>query len=302
MNAINLLYRSVNAKAYSWSTSDGLRDSMSRNGLLEYFFDVHKREDEMDFERMRQLPILLMRGYEPRYQSIVDKMWGKQFMACIETETTENMVEGFQPLHGFAREYSRKFDIVFVPSSKDVREYWGRPTMQYKFMVDTQLFNNWREPITDVLGYVGTIQEREQFLGSIPGLEMSESPRYDTAFETAYRLVENMGKYMFLLAPAGRSIRIMSGRVSEIMACERVCFAFCNETIRAEQDMSYLKDGENIVLWETIDELMDKYKFYKENKEKANLIAKAGRKTALEHHSIDMWVKRFVQKIWEMKK
>lgn len=297
----NAMYRGVNAMGYSWGTSDGFRDCCIRTGHLSYWHNVIDKDSELDYERLLKNPILILRGYEPQYYGIVKRLSEDgAFMASIETETQFNMDVGVQPMFEESKEVSQLFKIIFCPSIVDMNHWPGVKTLPYKFMADTCVFHDCFEPISEKIAFVGHLtSDRRELLVSIPDLQIDVAPPQKTSLMTAWSLAETMCKYRFLLAPAGRSVRIMSGRVGEIMACGRICMAFINDTIMAEQDMSHLHDMENIVLWRTVDELMEKYKILSSRPDQCRTIQKNARQCALEHYSQDMWIRKMVEAMCE---
>lgn len=305
MQSINLLYRGTNIKGYSWHTAVGLYEAMKRNNLIHYAFDVMRPERELDYDKLLERPILAMKGYDTTCHSIVDYVWGKQFIASIEPETIETHLgveDRYNQFDGTARNYARKFSHVFTMSSKDQMDYYGKNPKDvslYKSFVDCEVFKNYEEPTIEGLGFVGSPRERELFLSKIPNLIQEQSPVQKTALESAVHLAKTMNKYRFLLCTPGKVFRLIPGRAFEIMACQRVCFCHITKEIKSEYDIGYLKDGVNIVFFESFDELMDKYQYYKNKPSISEQLARNARETALEYHSIDMWVKKIVEFINE---
>lgn len=67
----------------------------------------------------------------------------------------------------------------------------------------------------------------------------------------------------------------MCGRTWEIMACNRLCFAYFNPDTMFKS-ATYFKDAEDLVYFRTYDELYEKYQYYLQHLEEAQRIAKSG--------------------------
>jgi spore maturation protein CgeB len=81
------------------------------------------------------------------------------------------------------------------------------------------------------------------------------------------------------------------------MACGRVCFQYVCPEVFEGSDISFLKDGENIVFWRDYQELNDKIKFYRTNNSLCEKIQKKARQTALNYNSTDVVCTKFVEEI-----
>lgn len=309
MPKVNLLYRrpANGALVVPWVTSDGIINSLKKQDLLNYEYDCLGRGEFINYNELRKYPTLVVRGYDFRFHTAVDNLWGNTFLASIETETT-SLRPGMEDKisiggwDSWARDYARKFDVVFVASKRDQQDYYGKnpnDVFLYRFFVDTDVVRNVCESEYDELCYIGTDKHREDFLNSAPFIKRMVSPAVTNLLDTAELYVQNICKHRFLVAPPGKTIRIMSARPYEIMACERVCFCYVDDIIKSEDDLSPLEDGKNIVFFETIDELKRKYEYYKKHPDLCDYIGKNARRTALEHYSCDKWTKWMTEKMYE---
>lgn len=308
---INFLYRRSNSlrsgrlDTAPWVTSDGILNSFKKFDLVHYSHDCVEGASGININELIKYPIFIVRGYDPYFHTTIDNVVGRQFMAWMDTETLtlrSDLPRRTTTWNTYANRFSKKMNMIFTPSKLDQKDYHGKDpndVIYYRFFVDTDVVKNVCEPIYDELTFIGPTVNRLGLLNQIPNLKTFQTPAVTDLLTTANIYVKAICEHKFLLAPPAVSIRVMSGRPYEIMACERVCFCYVDYAIEQEDDISPLKDGENIVLFKSVEELKEKYAYYKTQPELCAKIGKAARQTVLEHYSCDKWIPFFVEKMYE---
>lgn len=302
MNKINMLYRGTNIIAYAWHGTHGIVQSLQRQDLLDYAFNVVEPEANLDFERLASRPVLLLKGYDPHNHTIIDRLYGKQFMANIEPESLVNRDGTPQNFDGCNREYHKKFDLIFSHSKPDCENYYGRKAVLFNVFIDCEMFKASHEPVSNKLAYIGSTGHREEFLKQVSDtlpIDIETTPKMEDAIRTTQVYVDRMSDYKFLLCPPGKICRYFSGHLYEIMALGRVAFVYADQQTLDECNSFFLKDGENVVMFKTMEELKNKFEYYSARPEICAVIAKNARKTAVQCNDIDKVSKYFVDKMYE---
>jgi len=265
---------------------------------MDYYITVFDtvKEHELDVNKLQEAPILYIRGFLPGRMSFVVR-GGGQFKATWQSESFYTRRGEMDGSSHWALKNQDHFQMFFTCSETDMDKY-SVPTHYLPSWADTDIFDNWEPPeIFDRLGFFGGIQGREDFLnkdrnGIIERFQTSIDK--NDAKEMTIDLAKSICKYQMLVSPPGRCFTGMCGRAWEIMACRRMAFVYYNEDTMFKT-ARYFTDGNDLVYFRDMDELVKKFKYYLPRMDDQYRIATNGYNKVRRFHNADIRVKYIVE-------
>lgn len=293
---INFVYRNPDSVHSPYMYFRGLKTALERNGLLYYSYDVSGSE-RLDLNALLKYPILCITGsWEPIFD-VVQLVNGRQFIAEINPESLHTRQGDLDNIYyDLVRDRSIYFDMYFTGAEIDLDSYFGKPCYWMPSWVHVELLDDISPPIYDKLGFIGHVEGREEFFAKDKDktlLLANTIPRKD-ALENVMELCKLINKFKILVTPMGVRYMGMTGKTYEYMACKRLCLCYLNEDYMFKTKLLF-EDGEDIVFFNTFEEMEEKYKYYIRNPEAANKIALAGYYKVRTFHNADVRAKRFAE-------
>ena len=284
LDKINFVYHSPKCLGAGYLGSEGLRQALEKNDLLNYAFN-QTGGLFLDINKYQESPILITRGFLYGRMPLVARA-GNQFKAAWQSES-------FYTRHGekdsstdAAVHHQNHFNMYFTCAETDLDMY-DIPTYWLPSWSDTSVFEDVSAPvIRDKLGFFGGRKGREDFLTD--DLDMIECFRTSLAgsdsTDVTIELCNAINKYEMLVAPPGRCFNGMCGRAFEIMACGRMCFQYLNEDTMFKH-MEFFQDGRDIVYFRDKEELKRKWEYYLDKPALRRTIAASGYDKVIKHHN-----------------
>jgi glycosyltransferase involved in cell wall biosynthesis len=189
------------------------------------------------------------------------------------------------------------FNIFFCTVEEDVKKYFGKPCYWFPAWANIEVFDDIAPPVSDKLGFIGSIRGRRiDFFSQDKNkiIELSNTSLRNNILENAKELCKLINKYRFLLCPMSVKASTIPGKIFEYMACKRICFCYLDEKTMFKSGKIF-EDGKEIVYFKTFGELEKKYKYYLENQEESDEIAKAGYEKVRKYFNADASAKRFAK-------
>lgn len=298
IDKINFIYNNPAMLGSGYMATEGLKQAFERIGVLHYSYNTTGKEF-LDTKALQAYPIFYIRGFLPGRGPLVTA-GGTQFKATLQSESffTRHGTMDSSSTHIRARE--GLFDLMFTIAETDLNLY-RIPTLWHPSWADTTVLDDISTPIYDELGFIGGMPGRTDWYNQDKGkvirafqTELSRDPLVN-----AQRYTEAINKFSILVAPPGRFFNSMTGRVFEIMACNRLCLAYVNPDTMFEH-MKLFEDGVHYVTWRTFEEMVDKFKYYREHDDERIRIARAGYLRVREHHNQDVMARFFADNVLRM--
>lgn len=216
---------------------------------------------------------------------------GDQFKATLQSESYYTRHGVKDPSSHAIRAREGLFDLMLTTAETDLN-FYKVPTYWIPSWGDITVLNDLYPPEIDKLGFIGGMAGREDWFRQCDK-SLIVHKQTELSFDplvNAQRYTEAICKFKILVAPPGRFFNSMTGRVFEIMACKRLCLAYLNEDTMFEH-MKLFKDGEDLVYWHTVEEMEEKYLYYRDHPEEAQRIAQNGYEKVREFHNQDVRAK-----------
>lgn len=292
---INLVYHTLKNLGSGWMGSEGLRQALERNGLVDYVFnqaDEVMGKQVLDIDRLQANPIFFVRGFLNGRMRLVARS-GNQFKAAWNSEswfTRHGEEDASTPA---AKENQGHFNMMFTCAESDLDKY-SVPTYFLPSWADTHVLKEYGVPEYEELGFIGSLEGREDFMNQGDLIRVERTGRYPhNALQQTQEYAKLISKFRYLLSPPGRCFNGMCGRAFEIMACRRLAFVYLNEDTMFKH-MEFFKDGEDCVYFKTYDELKEKFSYYKDKHDLCFEIATNGMRKVQEFHNSDVRAKYIV--------
>ena len=281
---INFVYHTPKCLGSGYMGSEGLKQALERNDLLDYAFNQTGKLF-LDIEKYQANPIFIVRGFLNGRMPLVARA-GNQFKVAWQSES-------YYTRHGIpdtstevAVKNQEHFNMYFVCAETDLDMY-DIPTCFLPSWADTSVFKKVSEPIIrDKLGFSGGKAGREDVLTD--DLDMIDFFRTSlsggNATEVTEELCRAINKYEMLVAPPGRCYNGMCGRAFEVMACGRLCFQYLNEDTMFEH-MKFFKDGVDIIYFHDKKELKELWEYYLSRPDLRKEIAESGYRKVITYHN-----------------
>lgn len=289
LDKINFVYHQPFQFGSGYFGSEGLKRALAANQRLNYAYN-QTGLDVLDINKLQSAPIFYVRGFLHGRMGLVAR-GGNQFKACWQSEsfyTRHGEMDVSTPL---TVENQKHFNMMFTCADTDL-EMYEIPTYHLPSWIDTDVMYEIGQPKLEGLGFVGGRQGREDFLGQDKTgiIKQVHTDKIKDPVKMTLALSELISKFSILVSPPGRCFNGMCGRTWEIMACNRLCLAYFNpDTMQISS--KFFADGEDLVYWQTFDELLEKYKYYLAHKEDAQRIARNGCFKVRQFHNQDVRVK-----------
>jgi hypothetical protein len=280
---LNFIYPGFKELGAAYHGALGLERALAAEGVLNYAYDT-LGDKFIDEDRVSSYPILYMKGHNPGMMKYIELGKG-QFKACFNPENffnNDGKMEASAPL---IREREKLFNLMFTFAEADVAMY-RIPTKYMEPWADTTVIYP-KDGVDNLdLVFIGGVKNRESFFSQDEEgiIQIKRTDNTGDAYKNACLLNDLINKYMFHVVPFGRCVNSMPGRVWEILAAKRVCFAYLNKDTMYESSKCF-QDGIDLIYWQTYDELIDKYKFYAKNFSLAEKIAEHGYQIFLAGHT-----------------
>lgn len=298
IDKINFIYNEPAALGSGYMATRGLAEAFKRIGVLHYAYNTTGKEF-LDKEALQAYPIFYIRGFLPGRGPLV-QAGGNQFKATLQSESYYTRHGKLDSSSTYIREREKLFDVMFTIAETDINLY-RIPTFWVASWADTTVLEDLYEATSDELGFIGGLPGREDWFkqdrkGIVKHMhtELSSDPLVN-----AQRYTEAICKYHILVAPPGRMFNSMTGRAFEIMACNRLCLAYKNEDTMFNH-IPLFKDGVDIVYWETFDEMVEKYEYYRKHDDERIRIARSGYNRVRELHNQDIRARYFADVVLGM--
>jgi hypothetical protein len=298
IDKINFVYNDPAMLGSGYMATRGLMEAFKRIGVLHYAYNTTGKEF-LNKEELQRFPIFYIRGFLPGRGPLVSA-GGNQFKATLQSESFFTRHGKMDSSSTHIREREGLFDLMFTIAETDTNLY-RIPTLWCPSWADITVLDNIAKPIYDELGFIGGMPGRMDWYKQDKGkvirafqTELSRDP-----FENARRYTEAINKFSILVAPPGRFFNSMTGRVFEIMACNRLCLAYVNPDTMFEH-MKLFEDGVHYVTWQTFDEMVDKFKYYREHEDERVRIALRGYHRVREFHNQDIMARFFADHVLRM--
>lgn len=286
---ICFLYNESMMLGSGYMCTSGLSKAFKRNGVLHYDFNTTGSEF-MDEEEFRKYPIFYIRGFLGGRGPFVDA-GGNQFKATLQSES-------FYTRHGKMdmsshpiRANEKKFDLMITFAETDLNLY-QIPTIWMPSWADITVLDDLYPPEYDKLGFIGGLPGREDWWKQCDKslIMHKQTELHRDPLVNAQRYTELICKFKILVAPPGRFFNSMTGRVFEIMACRRLCLAYHNPDTMFKHDKLFI-DGVDLVYWHDVKEMEEKYKYYRNHPEEAQIIANNGYEKVRKYYNQDVMAK-----------
>lgn len=298
IDKINFVYNDPKMLGSGYMATTGLMEAFKRIGVLHYAYNTTGKEF-LDKEALLKFPIFYIRGFLPGRGPLVNA-GGSQFKATLQSESFFTRHGQMDSSSTHIRQRERLFDLMFTIAETDINLY-QIPTIWCSSWADITVLDDIAKPIYDELGFIGGLPGRTDWYNQDKGkvirafqTELSCDPLVN-----AHRYTEAINKFNILVAPPGRFFNSMTGRVFEIMACNRLCLAYVNPDTMFEH-MKLFKDGVHYVTWRTFEEMVDKFKYYREHDDERVRIAQAGYLRVREHYNQDVMARFFSDNVLRM--
>lgn len=295
---INYLYNESAMLGSGYMCTKGLAEAFKRIGVAHYIFNT-TGPDFLNEEEFRKYPIFYIRGFLGGRGPYVIA-GGDQFKATLQSESFYTRHGKLDSSSVTIRENEKKFDLMLTFAETDLNLY-KIPTIWLASWADITMLDDLYPPEYDKLGFIGGLPGREDWWRqcdkSLIVHKQTELAVGD-AEENARRYTALICKFKILVAPPGRMFNSMTGRVFEIMACRRLCLAYHNPDTMFEHDKLFI-DGVDLVYWHTVEEMEEKYKYYRDHPEEAQKIADAGYEKVRKYHNQDVRAKFIADKVLE---
>jgi len=295
---INFVYNEPSMLGSGYMATTGLAKAFDRIGVLNYAYNTTGR-DFIDEAKLRECQTFYIRGFLPGRKPQLDAA-GDQFKATLQSESFYTRHGKMDSSSSMIREREHLLDLMFTIAETDLNLY-TIPTHWVASWADTTVLDDIKDAeITDKLGFIGCLAGREDWWKQCDKtLVVQEQTRlHADPLVNARRYTEAICKYKILVAPPGRMFNSMTGRAFEVMACRRLCLAYANPYTMFKH-MELFKDGVDLVYWQTVEEMHDKFKYYRDNPKEAERIAENGYRKVREFHNQDVRAKFFADTIFE---
>lgn len=298
IDKINFVYNDPAMLGSGYMATRGLMEAFKRIGVLYYAYNTTGKEF-LDKIELQKYPIFYIRGFLPGRGPMVNA-GGNQFKATLQSESFFTRHGKMDSSSTHIREREGLFDLMFTIAETDVNLY-RIPTLWHPSWADITVLNDIATPIYNELGFIGGMPGRTDWYNQDKGkvirafqTELSRDP-----FVNAQRYTEAINKFSILVAPPGRFFNSMTGRVFEIMACNRLCLAYVNPDTMFEH-MKLFEDGVHYVTWTTFDEMVDKFHYYRDHEDEAKRIARAGYEHVRAYYNQDIMASFFASHVLRM--
>lgn len=292
INKLNFIYNEPAALGSGYMATRGLAEAFRRIGVLHYAYNTTGKAF-LDKSALQLYPILYIRGFLPGRKPLVDAAGDNQFKATLQSESFFTRHGKMDSSSTFIRERECLFDLMFTTAETDVNLY-RIPTVWCPSWADTTVLEDVAAPIYDELGFIGGLAGREDWFNQDKKhiirhmhTDLSNDPVIN-----AQRYTEAINKFSILVAPPGRMFNSMTGRVFEIMACNRLCLAYRNPDTMF-MHLPLFQDGVDLVYWSTFEEMVEKYEYYRRHEDERLRIARCGYDRVRSFHNQDIMARFF---------
>jgi len=278
---INYVYTAFPHLGAAYFGTHGLVAELKRTGRLHYEYNT-QGGDFINEEELVKYPILFMNGHTLGKVLDVAK---DQFRANYHSEsyfTRHGKVVGSGNL---LMERQNQFDIIFYCAEADADRF-SIPSVFCSVWADTNVMYPMERETSKRLFFMGGLSGREDFLmqDRRGDIVRQQTEFHKDPFTNVMRYTDLMANYLHIVNPPGRLYNGVTGRIYEILACGRLCYQFYNPDTMF-RTLKEFEDGKHVVYFKTMDELLDKYEYYKSHEAEAWEIAKAGHQKFLDGHT-----------------
>lgn len=298
IDKINFVYNDPAMLGSGYMATRGLMEAFKKIGVLHYAFNTTGKEF-LNIAELRKYPIFYIRGFLPGRGPMVIA-GGDQFKATLQSESFFTRHGKMDSSSTHIREREGLFDLMFTIAETDINLY-KIPTVWCPSWADTTVLDDIAKPIYDELGFIGGLPGREDWFRQDKKkvikhmqTELSRDP-----FVNAQRYTEAINKFKILVAPPGRMFNSMTGRAFEIMACKRLCLCYRNKDTMFKH-LPLFEDGVDLVYWETFEEMIEKYEYYRGRPDECLRIATSGYNKVRKFHNQDVMARFFADNVLRM--
>lgn len=298
IDKINFIYNEPAMLGSGYMATRGLAEAFKRIGVLHYAYNTTGKEF-LNQEALCAYPIFYIRGFLPGRGPMVNA--GKdQFKATLQSESFFTRHGKMDSSSTHIREREKLFDVMFTIAETDLNLY-NIPTYWVPSWSDTNVLDDIHPPKYTELGFVGQLAGREDWFCQDKNKIIKHHPTINTndVVENAKLYTSHICDFNILVAPPGRMFNSMTGRAFEIMACKRLCLCYMNDDTMFKHKELF-EDGIDLVYWNTFEEMIEKYEYYKAHPEEAKIIAENGYKKVRELHNQDVRARFFADIVLKM--
>ena len=293
---INFIYRDPSSIYSPYMYFRGLKVALERNGLLHYSFNA-TGNISLNMNELLKYPILAVTGSHEPILDVVKLVNGRQFIAEINSESLFTRQGDMADVYyDKVKENSRYFDIYFTGADIDLESYFGKPAYWIPSWAHTEILNDIDTPVDDRIGFIGNKLGRMDFLWQDKkGIVSAQNtiPRED-ALDNLFELCKLINRFRMLVTPVSMRATGMTGKTYEYMACKRMCLCYLQEEWMFKTKKLF-RDAEDIVFFNTFEEMEDKYHYYNRNRELLSQIAQRGYQKVRRYHNADIRAIRMAQ-------
>jgi hypothetical protein len=277
---INFVYTAYPHLGSAYFGTHGLKNELERTGRLNY--SVNTMIGDVDVDKLGECPTLFMNGHTAGME--------KHLISCGDGFKANIFSESFYTRHGkedtnsaLVRAREKYFDLSFVFAETDTNIY----RMETKFIspwADTNVLFPMDSEYSHELTFIGSRLGREDFLSQDKkGIIKCVNTELDRdAVNNAVKYSSLMSKRFHLVNPPARQYNGVAGRMWEILACNRLCYQYYNHDTM-KRTLDGFKDC--VVLFSSMDELIEKYNYYLKHHDKALEIAERGYQAFINGHT-----------------
>ena len=300
---ISLLYASWINYGEKWNSPLGFEQELRLRGHEVKHFNLYHRDGairQYSNEGLNQLHADIRNGYQPDVIMLFD--YGVFDAAQLDRSTYKDAIwimESGDDYQAFSRnsQKAHKFDIVVTPDYRCMEVYRANNINAYwwNHCCDTNIYfpESEIQPIYNVVTTSGPRGKGlTEKLSEVFG-EQFNNQRFFYGRDHAQRL--QLGKLVFQCSQFGE----ISRRIFEGIGCKRAVITDRLSPIRHLEDL--FKDGEDIILYSTFDECIEKIKYYSEHDSERERIALNGYNKVISEHSVSVRVDQLEDYIEEFK-
>lgn len=294
---INLVYTLFPHLGSPTFATLGLEEELKRQGRLNYSYNKMGGEF-IDEDKLKECPTLFILGHYAGFGPEIEAC-GNQFKATLQSESFFDRRGNVDASVSLIKTREKQFDLLFTFADTDLNIY-NIPTVHTSPWADTGMIFPYMNPECFDLTFIGGRTGREDWLEQdkdgiikIKNTELSKEPSIN-----AYRYNDILNRHFFLVSLPGRNYNGICGRCWEILAAKRLCFQYLNPDT-CSITSKYFEDGVDIVYWREMDELIEKYNYYKNNISEAIKISENGYNKFLKSHTQEHRAKFLSDKVIE---
>jgi hypothetical protein len=292
---INFLYHESMMLGSGYMCTRGLREAFQRIGVLNYAYDT-MGDAWLDEKKFQEAPIFYIRGFLPGRVKYV-LAGGSQFKSTLQSESYYTRHGSLDTSSTHIRAREKEFGLFITFAETDLNIY-RVPTVWMPSWADITVLDDIAPPEYDQLGFIGGLPGRyDWFQQDKEGIVLQKQTElHKDPLINARRYTELINKFKILVAPPGRFFNSMTGRVFEIMACRRLCLAYFNpDTMYKHAEL--FEDGVDLVYWRTFDEMVEKFKYYRDNPAEMWQIADNGYNKVRKFYNQDIMAKYIAEQV-----